>query len=160
MKHYIPNILTSIRIIAATLLLFTHPLSATFFVLYILCGISDMADGFFARKLNAQTRFGAKLDSIADLIFVAICFFKLYNIFSPCVWLFIFVIAAIKFSALAIAWHNSGVLVFHHTLLNKLTGGLLFVSLPFLQYQPIAIILCLIAGLAAIEELWINITDS
>ena len=151
MKHYIPNILTSIRIVAATLLLFTHPLSATFFVLYILCGISDMADDFFARKLNAQTKFGENLYSIADLIFAAICFFKLHNIFSPWIWMFIVVIATIKFSALAIAWYKNSVLVFHHTLLNKLTGGLLFLSLPFLQYQPIVIILCL--GLAAIEEL-------
>ncbi len=40
-----------------------------FLVIVIIAGISDILDGFLARKLKQQTEYGAKLDSFADLLF-------------------------------------------------------------------------------------------
>lgn len=47
------------------------PATAAFWTVYGLCGISDMADGYLARRLHAESKRGAMLDSVADLCFVA-----------------------------------------------------------------------------------------
>lgn len=39
------------------------------FVLLFLGGLTDFLDGFFARRLNQVSDFGAKLDSFADFVF-------------------------------------------------------------------------------------------
>ena len=52
-------------------LLFLPVFSPGFYVVYLLCGLSDMADGTIARKTNSVSKPGSQLDSIADLIFVA-----------------------------------------------------------------------------------------
>lgn len=62
-----PNKLSFIRIIFSLLLFFTKPLSYLFFIIYLICSISDVLDGYVARKYNLVTDFGAKLDSIADM---------------------------------------------------------------------------------------------
>ena len=59
--------------VGAVALLPCNVSSSTFWVLYIVCGISDMADGWLARKLKCVTKTGALLDSLADICFVACC---------------------------------------------------------------------------------------
>lgn len=44
------NILTISRIFLSVLLMCTHPLSCSFYILYVLCGLTDAVDGFVARK--------------------------------------------------------------------------------------------------------------
>ena len=75
----IPNILSMLRIGISFLLFAFKPFSAPFFVLYLIGGITDAADGFLARKLHAQTRLGSALDSTADFVF----FFTVILLFSP-----------------------------------------------------------------------------
>ncbi len=70
-KKYIPNLLTSINLILGCLSIFAsfQPngiIDAAYFILF--ATIFDFADGFAARKLNAQTALGKELDSMADLI--------------------------------------------------------------------------------------------
>lgn len=51
---------------------------AVFYVLYIYFGISDIVDGFIARKLGfADDGLGAKPDSFADLIMLGVCAAKI-----------------------------------------------------------------------------------
>ena len=69
MKH-LPNILSSLRIVGAVALLLSNVSSILFWVLFIVCGISDIVDGWLARKLKCVTRTGALLDSVADICFV------------------------------------------------------------------------------------------
>lgn len=45
---YLPNALTLLRIVLCVPLLFLRPFSVWFFVLYTICGISDMLDGYLA----------------------------------------------------------------------------------------------------------------
>jgi cardiolipin synthase len=40
----------------------------------LLAGLTDALDGFLARRLNAQSRFGAALDPIADKVLVTVAF--------------------------------------------------------------------------------------
>jgi len=47
-------------------LLFCDVTGWPFWVLYALCGISDMIDGWLARNLHAETNVGAVLYSVAD----------------------------------------------------------------------------------------------
>ena len=70
MKH-LPNILSLLRMVGAVALLLSDVSGVLFGVLYIVCGISDIADGWLARKLKCVTRTGALLDSVADICLTA-----------------------------------------------------------------------------------------
>ena len=154
MKH-IPNILSALRFLGAICLLFCSPAGAAFWVIYGLGGISDMLDGFLARKLHAESKAGAVLDSVADICFVACCAIKLIPVLQIPGWLWIWagVIALIKLinQVSALAVHKR--LCFPHTLANKLTGLLLFLSVPmtFCSIIPIAVV-AVVATFAAIQE--------
>lgn len=67
----IPNFVTLIRLFFLPFIIF-HILANNLLmagILTIIAIISDFFDGLLARKLNATTKFGAKLDSISDKIF-------------------------------------------------------------------------------------------
>ena len=146
-KKFIPNIISALRILFSIALMFSITKSVLFYALYIICGISDIADGFLARKFKAESDFGSKLDSSADFIFTAVCFLKLWKFmnFRLYIWLWIFVIAAVKIAAF-FANHMK----IRHTFANKLAGFLLFIFLPFIHYEVIQILLCIAASAAAV----------
>lgn len=157
MKKHIANIITGSRIIFSLSLLVIPLSSAWFYVLYLFCGLTDMIDGAIARKTNAVSSFGSKLDTAADFIFMAVCAVKVLPIiYLPVLlWIWIAVIAIIKFANIVFGFIRRKKLVDYHTDLNKMTGLLLFL-LPFtLQYiEPTYsfAIVCAVATIAAIEE--------
>lgn len=151
----IPNIISTLRILGSAGLLLCNSAGAVFWVIYGLCGISDMIDGYLARKLHAESKTGAMLDSLADIGFVACCAIRLIPVIPIPNWLWIWagVIVAIKIinqiSALAVYRH----LTLPHTTANKLTGLLLFLTVPtvFWSIVPIAIVAG-VATFAAVQE--------
>ena len=151
----IPNIISSFRIPGAILLLLFYPTSVAFWVIYGLCGISDMLDGHLARKLNAESKTGAVLDSVADICFVACCAIRLIPVVQIPTWLWIWagVIAAIKIVNQVSALTVCKRFCFPHTKANKLTGLLLFLSVPtvFWSIVPIASVAG-VATFAAVQE--------
>ena len=70
----IPNILTISRLFLTFPLIIYLEINKPNFVfgLIILGGITDYFDGYFARKLNLKTTFGAIIDPLTDKIFVLI----------------------------------------------------------------------------------------
>ena len=64
---FIPNIITCLRILASLLILFVP--NKWFFPLYFFAGLTDMLDGWLARKMSWTSPFGTFLDSLADLLF-------------------------------------------------------------------------------------------
>ena len=94
----IANIITGSRIVFSIAILFTQPFSPMFYVLYGAAGLTDMIDGTVARQTNTVSAFGAKFDTIADFVFVAVCLIKLLPVFTIPVWLWIWiaVIALLK----------------------------------------------------------------
>lgn len=153
----LPNIITTLRILGALSLLLLGVRSYAFWTIYFACGISDMLDGYFARRLECESKTGALLDSLADLVFVACCCFKLITILAFPKWLWIWagVIAAIKIINQVSALVLFKKCVFPHTVANKVTGALLFVGVPltvFLETIIPMIIIAAVATFAAIQE--------
>ncbi len=70
-KKQIPNLITFSRILFLPFIIFFIFQNSliTAGVLAIIAVLTDMFDGFFARKFDAVTSFGAKLDSVSDKIF-------------------------------------------------------------------------------------------
>lgn len=157
MCRQIPNILTTIRIVCSILLLICKPLSVTFVWLYVAAGVSDMLDGFTARHFDAVTVFGEKYDSVADIIFVGVCLLKLLPEFHLLLWSIIWVvlIAVIKMVTLLFSYARHRNKLFLHTIANKVTGAILFLTPLALIWIPINYVLpvvCAVATFAAIQE--------
>ena len=154
----LPNIITLLRIAGSLGLLLCDVTGVVFWIIYGLSGLSDIADGWLARKLKCVTKTGALLDSLADICFVAcLCLLLLPILELPqWLWLWAGVIVAIKIVNQLLALMMCGRCCFPHTLANKATGFLLFIAVPmtFVSVVPI-IIVAAIATFAAIHEHYI-----
>lgn len=116
-----------------------------------------MVDGTVARKTNTVSEFGSKLDTIADFVFVVVCLVKLIPIFNLPTWIWIWVgmIAIIKAINVFSGFVIQKRFVAQHTIMNKLTGGVLFIYpliMPYIDMKYGAIVVCILATFAAIQE--------
>ena len=157
MKKHLANIITGLRIIGSIALLFFDAPSLPFYITYLLCGFSDMIDGAIARKTNAVSSFGSKLDTVSDAVLMAVCAIKLLPMINLPVWLWIWIaiIAIIKFANIVMGFFRRKKLVAYHTVLNKITGLLLFLlpfTLQFIEPTYSFAVVCIIATIAAIQE--------
>ena len=157
MVKYLANMITGLRIIGSLTLLFFDVPSLPFYITYLLCGFSDMIDGAIARKTNAVSRFGSKLDTVADAVFMAVCVVKVLPIIDlPIwVWMWITVIALIKVTNIVLGLVCRKKLIDYHTVLNKITGSLLFLlpfTLQFIEPTYSFAVVCTVAIVAAIQE--------
>ena len=161
------DILSFFRIAGTLLLVVLQPLSASFFLLYALTGLTDILDGWIARKTKTASDFGAKLDSVADLLFYAVVLFLviplLWNTLPSGIWYAVASIAVVRISAYLIAAMKYRQFAPLHTYLNKLTGMVVFL-VPFSLVTRYATffcwIACLMAAVASVEELAIHIYSS
>ena len=157
MAKHIANILTGCRIFGSILLLFFPAFSLAFYIVYLFCGFSDMIDGTVARKTNSTSQLGSQLDTIADLIFVVAAMIKLLPaIHLPgWLWFWIGVIAVIKIVNIIWGFVSKKRFIALHTIMNKVTGLLLFLlplTIAFCELNYIAIAVCSIATLSAVQE--------
>ncbi len=153
----LPNIITALRIIGAFGLLFFDVRSSLFWTLYLVFSLSDMLDGFLARKLRCESKAGALLDSVADLAFVACCCVKLIPVLTFPLWLWIWAGAIVVVKVInqisALVMYKK--FCFPHTLANKATGLLLFVVAPltlFLETPVPMVVTATLATFAAVQE--------
>lgn len=154
---YIPNIITAFRFLGAIGLLFFDVKATAFWVFYFVCGLSDMLDGYLARKLHCESKTGALLDSLADLVFVVCCCYKLIPLLAFPKWLWIWAgaIVAIKIINQISTLVMYKKCFFPHTIANKVTGVLLFVGVPlvlFLESIIPVIVIAVFATFAAVQE--------
>ena len=159
MKKQIANIITSSRILCSICLLLCPVFSVAFYIMYLFCGITDMVDGTIARKTKSVSETGARLDTVADIVFVAVCFVKILPTmqFPVWLWIWIVIIAIIKIGNLVWVLICNKKLISLHTILNKATGFLLFLfplTLGFIEPVYSSAAVCLIATLSAIDEVW------
>ena len=151
------NLITATRISCSIALLFCQPLSPSFIVLYLAAGLTDMIDGPVARKTGTVSELGAKLDTTADFVLVAVCLWKLLPMLSVPLWLWLWIggIALIKAVNLLSGFIIQKRFVAMHTVMNKVTGMLLFVlplTLPVVALNHSAPLVCAVATFAAVQE--------
>ena len=151
------NIITGIRIVISAFLLFCPAFSPAFIALYIAAGVSDMIDGAVARITGTVSEFGSRLDTIADIVFVAVCLIKVLPVLEIPIWLCIWIaiIAFIKAVNIIAGYIRQKEFISVHSLINKVTGGLLFVfpmTLAFMDLRCSAAVVCMAATAAAIQE--------
>lgn len=132
--RYIPNLISLLRILLAlSLLLFVHE-RYVFLVLYSLCGISDVLDGYIARKMNLQSTLGAKLDSIADfmmytIVIIVFCLWDLNAVVDFIAFLVpVALLRGVNIGIIYRKFHQLGVI---HTMGNKIVGLFVY-SIPFI----------------------------
>ena len=93
MRKKIANIITGSRILCSVCMLFCPVSSTYFYTMYLFCGFTDMVDGTIARKTKSVSEFGTKLDTVADIVFAAVCFVKILPLMQFPAWLWIWIIA-------------------------------------------------------------------
>ena len=158
MKRHIPNIITLSRIPMAVVLPFVQSSPAIFWTLYLLCGLSDILDGAVARLTGTVSRLGERLDTLADIVFVAVwmvLFIPAINI-GRWLWIWTGIIAFIKVVNVISGLAMKKGFVAKHTLANKASGILLFLLPIILLWEvikvPYIILVSLLATFAAVQE--------
>ena len=151
------DFITLIRGLCALALLACPALSPAFYALYIAAWLTDAVHGAVARKTHTVSERGARLDTSADLLLVAVSLIKLLPVLDPPLWLLLWIagIALIKAVNLACGFVMRKRFVALHTVMNKLTGGALFalpLTLPLLDLRISGAVVCAAATFAAAQE--------
>ena len=151
------NIITGFRGLISIALLFCPVFSPVFYILYQIAGLSDMIDGTIARRTNTVSEFGAKFDTAADFVFVVVCLIRFLPVISIPAWLYVWIIliALIKIIIIISGYVVQKKLVAVHSVMNKVTGVLLFIlpltfSIVPLKYSALPV--CAVATFAAVQE--------
>jgi CDP-diacylglycerol--glycerol-3-phosphate 3-phosphatidyltransferase len=147
------NAVTSLRLIGAIILIFIEPLSAAFYVVYTICGLSDGIDGTIARKMGTSSEFGARLDSVSDIAFYLVMFIKLmpvlWTVMPEWIWHLVGVVLAVRLCAYGMAYLKYHMMAAIHTYMNKVTGALVFL-IPYMLLLPCDVTLCAITACFAL----------
>lgn len=151
------NSLTICRIVLCVVLLITDAFSPAFFLAYALAGLTDMLDGYVARKTNSASELGTRLDSIADLVLVIVCLEKLLPAIDVPIWLraWVAAIAIVKVVNMASGLVVERRLVMPHTVANKVAGLVAFLvpfAIPLFGITAPSTIACTVATFAAVQE--------
>lgn len=169
----VPNILTSLRIVAIPLFVAVFYLpegwitareaSIIATVIFVAAAITDWFDGWLARKLNQMSAFGAFLDPVADKLMVAAALIVLVELGrADAIVALIIIGREITISALRewMAQIGAGKSV-AVAFIGKMKTVAQLVAIPFLLYNDFlfGVIDCRIAGrffiwVAAILTLW------
>ena len=153
----IANYISISRIIMSIALLIPKIFSITFYIIYIYCGLSDMLDGFLARKYKITSEFGAKIDSIADMIFVFGSILKIIPVIEIpiAIYIWITIIILIKVFNIILGYIQYKKLTLLHTIANKITGFVLFIiplMIGFIDIKILESLICGVATFSAIQE--------
>ncbi len=164
LKKYIPNIISISRLyLSLSMLLFLN-YNIVLIIIYLLCGITDILDGYLARKLKCESSLGSKLDSLSDFVFFSVViYYLLYH--SPItdynyVLVYIIIVTILRVINFIITKIKFNTFSMMHTILNKVTGVTLFIFIPLCITIPVyidivSLILLIIGSLSSIEELMI-----
>ena len=136
--RYLPNIITSLRVVLCISLIFIKPVLGTVsFIVYCIAGFTDMIDGPLARRIpHALTVRGGDFDAFADMLMIVIGVFVLIPAMNIWDWLWTAILVVLVFKILSAS--ISGLikhkrLLFTHTLANKLAALFLFIT-PILYF--------------------------
>ena len=151
------NLLSASRIALCLPLLLVDVMTMPFWTLYVMAGLTDILDGFLARRWGVESKFGARLDSMADFVFVLAVGYKLFPWLKlpATLWMMIGLIALVKIVNAIILYVVRHRIEYLHTKANKLTGFLLFIGVMTIgqsYFIPVAWMISCIALFAALQE--------
>ena len=169
----IPNLLSLSRLVLMPAMLIPsflinddHQARMIFLGMFILIGVTDKLDGTIARYLNQTSHLGAKLDTMADMVFYPLIALWLYR-FSPQVvegwWYLVYVLMALFFIKMVLGKQKFGEIPVFHTIGGKtFAASLYFFMIIAILYPDLASqvfpVLCVIGYINQIEEMYIFIT--
>ena len=162
--RHIPNLLSIIRIVLALFIIIVAKNNRLLFVIVLLCGLTDVLDGYIARKYKVESKVGAKLDSLGDYTFflMLVLYFFIWRLnLIKDNSIFIVLVIMVRLSSLVVCWIKNKKVYSLHTIANKITGLLLYVGILveiLVERKDILVFLLVISLISAIEELMIMIT--
>ena len=118
-----------------------------------------MIDGAIARKTGAVSKFGAKLDTASDFVFMFVCVVKILPLIHLPLWLWawIIIVALVKIFNIVLVFIRKKRLISIHSTLNKITGFALFIlplSLTFVETTYSVVTVCVLATIAVMQEVY------
>ena len=124
-----------------------------------------MVDGTVARRTKSASEFGARLDTVSDFVFLTLALIKFvpYLHIPTWLWIWIGVIAMMKIGNAVWGFVRTGKITFPHTVLNKVTGLLLFLlpmTIIFVDITYTLTIVCTVATMAAIHEVYVTYLEN
>lgn len=122
----LPNILTLLRGLGAAAHIGLDVNRVAFWLVYALCGLSDMLDGLLTRRLHAESVQGERLDSAADGFLVVACAVTLLPLCAFPLWGWIGALT------IARAFAMLRMRALRHTRLNRLCGLILWLGMPLI----------------------------
>ncbi|MDD6389271.1 MAG: CDP-alcohol phosphatidyltransferase family protein [Firmicutes bacterium] len=151
------NCITSARIVLSLAMFFTETFSGMFYAVYIAAGLTDMIDGSVARKTGTESEAGAKFDTVADFVFVAVSMIRILPCIDLPLWIWIWTGAAalIKIINAVSCFLICRSLPACHSKLNRAAGLLLFLlplSLGLIDIRFTGSLVCAVATSAALQE--------
>lgn len=157
---YVPNMITLLRIFGTLCLISCDNYSTAFYIVFTLCGISDVVDGVIARMTNSVSILGARLDSVADLLFYSVMGVKLLpdmiRILPLWLWMAAVAVISTRIVCYIITAIRFRCLSSMHTYMNKLTGFTIFV-MPYTIVTDFFVAHCItlsiISAISTLEEL-------
>lgn len=157
-RENIANTITVTRIIGTFIMMFTDVLSIPFYIAYIYSGLSDVVDGYLARKLHIVSNLGRKLDSISDLFFYTTMMIKIWpylvEYLPTYIWVMIWVTLALRIALYLYIGIRDKALLSNHTILNKATGILLFALPFFIKHKAFVVYSTIVASVAFISAIY------
>jgi cardiolipin synthase (CMP-forming) len=156
----LPNLLSFYRIIAFPFIAYmVYAGNVKLFSVFLCINlITDILDGLIARTFNLQTRFGARLDSLADigtyiLAFCGVFIFKWHEIspLAPLIWTFL----GIYLLSIIVSFGRFGKFPSLHLYSCKIGGyiqGIFFFVLFFSQYYSWLFVLAMVWGILSYLE--------
>lgn len=157
-RGLIANTITVSRVVVALCLLLFPVFSVPWLVLYLWCGVSDVADGILARRLQTTSQLGARLDSLSDFALTVVLAVMVIPAVQWGWWMLFWIvaIAVVRFISMAICRHRFGVFAFLHTYGNKAAGAAAYVAVALIPLCGVAVpvaLACAVASASAVEEL-------
>ena len=162
--RHIPNLLSIIRIVLSLFIIIVAKNNRLLFVIVLLCGLTDVLDGYIARKYKLESKLGAKLDSLGDYTFflMLVLYFFIWRLnLIEDNSIFIVLVIMVRLSSLVVCWIKNKKVYSLHTIANKVTGLLLYVGILIeilIERKDMIVFLLVISLISALEELMIMIT--
>lgn len=131
----VPNILSFVRLLGVPvfcwLIIASHDLAAI--VMLAVFGLTDWFDGYLARRLKQRTELGAKLDPVADRLYILAAVVALLVRGIVPWWFFVVLLARdLMLAALVPALRKHGMIALPVNWIGKSATMLLLISLPMI----------------------------